>query len=81
MILPDRSIAQIECTVLKNGEKSILIREDSTQYEVFIPTSQIQDWWFQESGNQEDLELKHLEDGDEVVFVLSYWICRKEGFI
>lgn len=67
--------------VVRQNGVSVLFFDDSSQKEVFIPLSQVTDWWFTSSGSKQNLRLADLELDDEVTLVIPRWLAKKERMV
>ena len=67
--------------VARMRDASVLFFDDDSQQEIFVPISQIKDWWFTPSGTKRNLRLQDLELDDEVTLVFPRWLAVKEGLV
>jgi hypothetical protein len=75
------NVVEIQCTVIQSRSQSIIISEEETGNECAISRSLISDWWFQETSDQDELDIDYLEKGDEIVLCIPYWLARKENLV
>ena len=67
--------------VIRINEKSVLFFDDASVQEIFIPLSQVKDWWFTSDGGKRGLRLQDLELDDEVTICLPRWLAFTEGMV
>ena len=67
--------------VVRMRNASVLFFDDNSQQEIFIPLSQVKDWWFSSSGTKRGLRLEDLELNDELTIVIPKWLALKEGMV
>jgi hypothetical protein len=60
---------------------SILFFDDESGQEIFLPFSQVQDWWYTKQGDKQGMRLKDLEPDDEITVLIPKWLLRKEGLL
>jgi hypothetical protein len=77
----DRAHTVVTGMVVLSRTASLLFFEDETATEVFVPTSQIVDWWFVDNHGKKGLRLEDLKRNDQVSLVIPKWLARREGFI
>lgn len=65
--------------VILNTPKSLLFFDDDTGLEVFIPKSQVKDWFFKGKLDRFSLTVDDLHYGDEINITIPKWLARKEG--
>ena len=70
-----------EGMVVRLHAASVLFFDDESQQEIFIPLSQIKDWWFTSSHSKRGLELEDCELDDELTIVIPGWLAKKEGMV
>ena len=64
---------------VKHNKASLLFFDDKAQTEIFIPYSQIRDWWYTDCPSNLNLEIAQIEPDDEITIVIPQWLARKEG--
>jgi hypothetical protein len=76
----DRShrFSEREGLIVSVRQMSIEFFDDVTEEVVFVPRSLVDDWWFTDSKDRNDLSLDDLEDGDEVILCIAKWFVQKE---
>ena len=62
-------------------DSSMLFFDDDSQQEIFIPLSQVKDWWFTSSKSKSGLKLEDCELDDELTIVIPGWLAKKEGMV
>ena len=60
---------------------SILFFDDYGQKEIFVPISQVKDWWFTTTGSKDGLGIEDLEPDDEVTLIIHRWLAVKERLV
>lgn len=68
-----------EGLVVKLHKASLLFFDDKAQTEVFIPYSQIRDFWYTDCTGNLNKQIYDLEPDDEITIVIPQWLARKEG--
>jgi len=67
--------------VVRVTSSSVLFYDDVSVQEVFVPLSQVRDFYFTSSGGKRGLTLQDLELDDEVTLVIPKWLAKKEGMV
>ena len=67
--------------VVRVSPASVLFFDDASSTEMFIPVSQVKDWWFTSSGAKRGLSVPDLELDDEVTLVVPRWLLKNEGVL
>lgn len=74
-------LVQRKGLVVRLRDESVLFFDDDSVQEVFIPRSQIKDWWFTSDGSKRTLSVADLELDDEITLVIPRWLAIKEGMV
>jgi hypothetical protein len=77
----DRSLVNLEGLVVKVTKGAVLLFHDDTGQEVFIPKSQVHDWFFTRGGSKQRLSLNDLELNDEITLVVPRWLAKRENLV
>ena len=67
--------------VVRMRGASVLFFDDDSQQEIFVPLSQVKDWWFTASCSKQGLALEDCDLNDEVTLLIPKWLALKEGMV
>ncbi|MBQ9366757.1 MAG: hypothetical protein IJT83_03165 [Victivallales bacterium] len=67
--------------VVRVQNASVLFFDDASQQEIFVPLSQVKDWWFTASSSKRGFALDDCELDDEITICIPRWLAKKEGMV
>ncbi len=67
--------------VVKLHQHSLLFFDDKSETEIFIPYTQIRDFWYTDCMGNLGNRVSDLEQDDEITIVIPEWLARKEGLL
>ena len=62
-------------------KSSLLFFDDNAQTEIFVPYTQIRDFWFTGTGSKHSRKIEDIEPDDEITILIPVWLARKEGLV
>ena len=63
-------------------KSSLLFFDDNAQTEIFVPYTQIRDFWFTGTGSKLSArKIEDIEPDDEITILIPVWLARKEGLV
>ena len=67
--------------VIRLHKSSLLFFDDKAQTEVFVPYTQIRDFWFIGTASRRSRRIEEIEPDDEITILIPLWLARKEELL